>query len=252
MGKDFQVVSRNDGQRTVHFEGTSHEVVKWLNDPAIQDASDDNLVYEIYTTLTLSYLTITEFLVMFGNKKITIENSEPIIKFYPDEISDMVGKYFTMNPETDVLLLTGYRLRPGMEVLIEDHKIRADVNEYKNEEVMNHLLQYNRWCVIEIVRTTKDELVNFIGRYEDGTKRSFMVGVSHSWFVKKDSLNKNEQKLAEDLEFLKNVLDDVGRFGMYLESHDAQVKGRTPEEVQNLLAAEVLGKAKSIQNYYSS
>ena len=255
MENDFQVISRNtDGEeRTVHFEGTVEQVIAWLTDPVIQESSDDNLVYEVYTTKTFSYFSITEFLALFGNllDKLKAENPEPIIKIFPDELQTMVSKYFVMNPETDDLLLTGYRLRPGMEVLIEDHKLRGDVNGYEDEAVMHRLLQYNRWCVIEDLRFNK-EFVNFIGKYEDGTKRSFTLELTHSWFVKKESLNKNEQALAEDLDFLKVTLNEVGRFGMYLESHDAQVKGRTPEEVQDILNAEVLGKAKSIQNYYSS
>jgi len=254
MENEFQVISRNtDGEeRTVHFEGTVEQVVSWLTDPVIQESADDNLVYEVYNTKTFSYFSITEFLALFGNllDKIKIVNSEPIIKVSPDKPQDMVGKYFTMNPETDDLLLTSYALRPGMEVLVESSNLRGDVNKYEDEMVMDRLLQYNRWCVIEDVRITKDDCVNFIGKYEDDTKRSFTLGASHSWFVKKESINKNEQIIEEKMTMIKDAVLEATRFAVYLATGDPK-NNVSDERKQEMLYGEINNRAKEILNRLS-
>lgn len=104
--------------------------------------------------------------------------------------TEMVDKYFQMDPETDDLLPTGDKLEVGMVVLIEDYTKRIAIPE-GGVVTLNGVSQYlalesNRWCRISDVKVVGMSL-SFVATYADGTKRKRFESVTNAWYVKKDS-----------------------------------------------------------------
>jgi hypothetical protein len=82
----------------------------------------------------------------------------------------------------------GSHLENGMRVLIEDANRRANLELAEIDEgEMHKALQFNRWCVVKHLDISPEE-TEFIGVYEDGTKRKFNVPTNLAWYVQLDSL----------------------------------------------------------------
>lgn len=92
------------------------------------------------------------------------------------EAVNYVPRHFEMDSEVEVFLPTGRRLKKGMKILIEALWLRRDLDKYA------------RWIEVVSEPEFAREVVEFVGLYEDGTKRRFMLGTAYGWFVKKDSI----------------------------------------------------------------
>jgi hypothetical protein len=105
--------------------------------------------------------------------------------------AEYVDKYFTMDPETDDLLSSGRELVPGMIVLLEGTNFRIDISdgiESLDAGDRYSVDKYNRWVyVLSPSIDHESNMVIFVARYADGTKRQIHVSLNHAWFVKKDS-----------------------------------------------------------------
>lgn len=96
-------------------------------------------------------------------------------------------QYYRMNIEEDDLLFDGTCLLTGMKVLIEENTCRINPAAMGIPEgFKDRSEKYNRWCVVGVIKF-RGELVEFIGLYEDGTKRKFTEHLSKAWYVKKDT-----------------------------------------------------------------
>lgn len=102
-----------------------------------------------------------------------------------------VVKYFEMNRETDDLLANGRSLQNGMKVLVENDNYRVNPDKISGPSAMSEALRWNRWMVVSSLEFNKlENTVNFVGTYEDGTKKQYICDLSTAWFVKKDSVPK--------------------------------------------------------------
>lgn len=101
--------------------------------------------------------------------------------------SQYTPQYYRMNVEEDDLLFDGTCLLTGMKVLIEENNSRVNPAAMGMPEgLKDRSEKYNRWCVVGEIKFRKD-LVEFVGLYEDGTKRKFTEHLSGAWYVKKDT-----------------------------------------------------------------
>lgn len=103
--------------------------------------------------------------------------------------SEYESKYFTMNPETDDLLLNGHQLENAMIVLIENPDHRTHIPENLDDMHIEHQFnadEKNRWCRVSQLEK-HIQFVRFIAIYADGTKRKRVYDIHDAWFVKKDS-----------------------------------------------------------------
>lgn len=101
--------------------------------------------------------------------------------------TEIVGKYETVDIETEEILFDGYELRNGMIVIIEDVDLRWDVLDNPDDRHMYYTMVMNRWCRISnvCVRNTK---VEFLATYEDDFAVKRVTDVSKAWIVKKESI----------------------------------------------------------------
>lgn len=115
-------------------------------------------------------------------------------------------KFRDMQPATEDLLPNGRALQNGMVVLLEAPSLKADMSIVvstilSNPTDLNRAKINNRWCEVSHVEiephSGPDGLpadnVTFVGTYSDGTKRKRQAPVGLAWFVKKDSLPKEEE-----------------------------------------------------------
>lgn len=100
----------------------------------------------------------------------------------------IVPKYYTMNPEEEVLIPHGKGLAEGMVILIENPDKRGDSSEfmlYQGETAK--ILTFNRWMkIIHILE--KEYGLRFVAEYEDGSQRLMILSLEYAWLVKKSSL----------------------------------------------------------------
>lgn len=106
------------------------------------------------------------------------------------EENGYVGINYVMNVETEELLFDGTLLWPNMKVLIETDGYRVSIAEAltgMDPEKRVAAERWNRWVTIQ--RLVNDGLsAEFIGVYDDGNKKKFIVPITCAWYVKKDSL----------------------------------------------------------------
>lgn len=98
--------------------------------------------------------------------------------------TDIVPRKYRLNPETDDLLYADY-LQNGMRVLFGQ-------TEFLYNEAFPQLYNFglpkvNRWCKVTEIRQ-EDDVVYFIGVYDDGNKIIRHAHKTVAWLVKKDSL----------------------------------------------------------------
>jgi len=123
-------------------------------------------------------------------------------------MTEFVPQYYRMNPETEVLLY-GWELMDGMEVLIEPAIYRADLSdvrvtfvgkrpdgaEARNFELTEHVkseaLRMNRWAKVTKFAVDSEydkQIAHFVAEYEDGTQKVQSWDLYIGWLVKKDSI----------------------------------------------------------------
>lgn len=101
--------------------------------------------------------------------------------------NEIVGKYETVDPETEEILFDGYLLKSGMVVVIEDVELRWDVVDDPDDRHMYYMMVMNRWCRISDVYSTRNHKVEFIATYADGFIVKRITDTSKAWIVKVDS-----------------------------------------------------------------
>lgn len=107
-----------------------------------------------------------------------------------------VDKYYIMNPVEDELLFDSRELREGMLVLaanFEDREGTAVGIVPMSQERYAKCMQWNRWMVVSHLFQEND-LVHFIGNYNDGTKMKFSVNPRKPWLLKKVPGGMNSQR----------------------------------------------------------
>lgn len=117
------------------------------------------------------------------------------------DITNYESRYREMDPKTEDLIGDGYELKEGMRVLIADPALRNDTSRgfgRGDHEIDQKLLwqakQNNRWCVVSKPMPDFDnDLISFIGVYDDGTKRKRMHQRITAWLVKLDSMPKTDE-----------------------------------------------------------
>lgn len=102
-------------------------------------------------------------------------------------MDEFVPRFYTMNPETDVLVVDGRGLEEGMKVLIENPHYRAVIKEEMADWELDRALERNRWCTISRIKI-KGNLLRFVASYEDGTQKVRTEDVDGAWIAKKDSI----------------------------------------------------------------
>lgn len=150
---------------------------------------------------------------------------------------ELVDKFYEMNPLLEDLI-KGHLLQNGMRILISDPRFRSDLaypeSFYTNEAFREAALRWNRWMTVTELDTEYLEagLVSFIGLYDDGTKKDFILATLHGWFVKMVSgvtdedleaaLAKLREVEAEVLtpEEVEDVPKDVSDFTLGIQQHD--------------------------------
>ena len=114
---------------------------------------------------------------------------------YMYQVSDIpeefVPRVFPMDPEKHELIY-GSELENGMIVLIEDSLVKKDAKNRPADGSTDtpvwtdydesSFQQNNRWCVVTDIRRRND-IVQFIALYSDGTKASRRFNESYCWFV---------------------------------------------------------------------
>jgi hypothetical protein len=195
----------------------------------LADINDENItaVAEEYTDKIMSDV--------FGNKT-------------PAEIqaTEYVGKFFEMDPETDDLLDNGTLVIDGMKVLFEDNGYRADPREGMSAGDTDRAKKSNRWCVVSNSKVKVDnngnDMLSFIGTYDDGTKRKWDVSARYAWFVKKDTIPRVDgiYRISDETIIYNGLPDQVvgALRSMYVdawEKHLVRVGGSDFETVSQYL-----------------
>lgn len=105
-------------------------------------------------------------------------------------LSDLVDKWYDMDPEVEDLLWDSSELVEGMVVLIDNPMLRIDVRYPLSAEMLYQARTWNRWFMISHIVDLNSTHINFMANYEDGSKRKFVaVAKSRSWLCKLGGLN---------------------------------------------------------------
>lgn len=105
--------------------------------------------------------------------------------------TDIVPKYYRMNPKIEDVLPDASHLTEGMIVLLADPDCRETVKDDMEDWRENRVLNDNRWCRISGIEHTGGDIkfVRFIATYGDGTKTVRDYPARMSWLVKIDSIS---------------------------------------------------------------
>lgn len=107
-----------------------------------------------------------------------------------EDYPEFVNRYYTMNPEIDVLLFDGNQLEEGMVVLAENYANRTSLqgSSLSPEQRQNARI-WNRWFTVSnIVVDDNSQEIHFIATYEDSEQRKMTVPIAYAWLAKKDSV----------------------------------------------------------------
>lgn len=197
----FEIVTRTDDRRNVHFTGTRDEIAEWFRNYQYND--EDLGPVEVYSPTTGTYYSVSEILALAAVKP---NAEEPVI---PEFYQHLMPKYFVMDPDTDDLLPDGKALRNGMEVLIADEQYRREVSANMGENQEYEARIANRWCKVTNL-SYDDKCSRFVGVYEDGTKFLRVYGKNtQSWYVKKNTLWDDETQKGQDLGTIMRFLEGM-------------------------------------------
>lgn len=182
-----------------------------------------------------------------------------------------VSKYYEMDPETDDLIANGEQLENGMRVICEDPDPKNDLDTMQSGDrqwwnigiTRERANRWNRWMTVSEV-IPGDEITEFVGVYDDGTKKKFNVASLVGWYVKKDSLETVRQAEEAFAEIVREELDQrtfgspwnkdqgTGLDGMELEMDRLKAEETNPPatETQDLswvkpLPEELINKPKA-------
>ena len=162
----------------------------------------------------------------------------------PEIFSQLVPKYYTMDPETEDMLPDGTHLANGLRVLIADPDQRErpeklGVNELgvTQDWLRQRLLDRNRWCTVSHFKFTNNgQTVSFVAVYEDGTKSKYNIGASYAWLVKTDSVHEvgkiDGENYRKVVKIVKGVVDEVAC---------TEVDNATLKDIAHKTAVEILG-----------
>lgn len=106
-------------------------------------------------------------------------------------MDEFVDKYYRMNPETEIVIPSGYDLKEGMRVLVEAVDCRQYISDNLRDEpsLYTAALLNNRWCVVtDGIAKWPNGDVSFLGLYDDGIIMQRIVIPIYAWIVKKDSI----------------------------------------------------------------
>jgi len=119
---------------------------------------------------------------------------------------------YVMDPEVEDLLFDGTHLVNGMEVLFGHDILRRepDLEKYHINQ-----LQYNRWMRVSNVTRRRNDIIEFIATFDDGTKTKISVAMSWGWYVKKLSI---PEPTPSEMAFEKLVKDLRKTFGPMLDA----------------------------------
>lgn len=105
-----------------------------------------------------------------------------------------VPQYYTMDPETELMVPSGDWLRVGMVVLIANPYLRANENNREHHQKNRYQIA-NRWCEVSYLQYVVNGhlskipmskcMVQFIGIYGDGSKHQRRANIYEGWLVKK-------------------------------------------------------------------
>jgi hypothetical protein len=149
--------------------------------------------------------------------------------------SDLVSRYYEMDPETEDVLHNGTLVIDGMKVLIEAVDLKVDIAEDMTEFANHTARKTNRWATVtesKIVDYKDGPHLAFVGVYDDGVKRKISYPVDYAWFVKKDSIPRIdtlmnlEGMLLEEAPTAKMVafLKDRMKVAMYFDAKQLKIQ----------------------------
>ena len=145
--------------------------------------------------------------------------------------SEIVPKYYRMNPKTDDMVMGGKDLADGMVVLVEDPNLRYDpkLPDMDDWEI-DRLNMRNRWCRVHNVHVVGNA-VHFVGAYADGTKRKSQVTLTYSWLFKIDSIPDSIQFTADRYRNISTMVDALLRStpSNDIDSHNRHVQDITKQ-----------------------
>lgn len=113
-----------------------------------------------------------------------------------------VPRFYEMDPGEEVLIPEGKGLKDGMVVLIESYQKRREVDPTKqtefsdfkkSPEAFESAKRWNRWMTISSVKflegdQVQEDLITFVGTFEDGTQKKYNVLNHMAWLAKIYSL----------------------------------------------------------------
>lgn len=124
-------------------------------------------------------------------------------------ITDFVGKYEPMNPETEFLVPGGYLLQNGMEILVANPDSRHNMTVLPEFGTWQYdrALERNRWSKISHLKYDHEyKLYRFVSTYSDGTQRLRNSEQHQPWFVKLDSVDVLQQKRKAVMSLVEDCL----------------------------------------------
>lgn len=217
MSEQFAVTLKAGRGIAAVVEGELPAIVEWLKKQA------DVTKYEVYSPVSQSYSTATEFL--------------------QENIDQFVPKFYKLDPDTEDLLPSGSHLANGMVVLIGSPE-RRDRPEHNDSDWMNDRIQErNRWCTVTNLEFSRQDLrhqISFVGVYEDGSKRKRTYHVSDSWIVKITSIADSlglalkTLKRRDEIEQLVEQAIYAAKFGDESRTHD-EISSETTTKILGLL-----------------
>lgn len=143
----------------------------------------------------------------------------------------VVSEDFIQDPNTETMFYS-HNLVEGMVVLIDSAlRIRSSHDA---------MLRTCRWCVVTQVEVVEDAVV-FIGKYADGTETTRSSYPLVGWYVKKDSIRRDEDELFKlvrhdvDVAFQNLSSDDLLGFDARAKSILQKMQPVTPEILKKTL-----------------
>lgn len=177
------------------FTGDAPAIIQWLK------GRSNVSMYHIWVGSLNRYLPVSEFIQQYGTPN----------------VRNCVRKYYTLDNKTEDILPNGRHLADGMVVMIEDPDCRERPEEVGKEVrgtdtdwLLNRVLLNNRWCTVSHAEIINGgETVQFVGIYEDGTKRSRSMGINKAWLVKIDTIRDSENQMTDRYNSVHNVVKDA-------------------------------------------
>lgn len=173
----FKVLFKSNKKKPPFFEGSKALVLTYLSE------KPETLTrhWVVYDEENDRYYSAVVFMMMAQ------------VDIAQTSVPHIVDKFYAMDPDTDEFLPDGKHLKNGLCVLIEDSNKRASTNDMAQDWGWDRALKENRWCTVtELKFLVSDTHIQFIGVYEDGTKRVRKHMMDEPWLAKISSENNAE------------------------------------------------------------